>query len=314
MSLEIRPSFRILAGAFVAAGLLVSPVAGRAEEAPAVADAAAAHRQEVEAWRQERDAGLRKEDGWLSLAGLFWLDEGENRFGSDPAARVVLPAGKVPATAGTLVRKGETVTLRAAPGAKVTHDGKPVTEMTLGTDAEGKPVVVELGPVSFFVIQRGDRVGVRVRDKENPALASFQGMDHFPIDHSWRVEARFEPYRPAKSIPIPNVLGQVTDTPSPGAVVFERDGRSYRLDAIEGGEDSLFLIFADQTSGKETYGAGRFLDTEAPKDGRVVLDFNKAYNPPCALTPYATCPLPPPQNRLALRVEAGEKTFAGGHH
>ncbi|HYG64080.1 MAG TPA: DUF1684 domain-containing protein [Thermoanaerobaculia bacterium] len=312
---RLHSSFRSLALSCVLAGLAFSPaVAARAESPAAPADTGAAHRQDVESWRKERSDGLRKDDGWLSLVGLFWLDEGENRFGSDPSARVVLPAGKVPANAGTLVRKGNAVTLRVAPGAKVTHQGKPVTEMALDTDAEGKPKVVEMGPVSFFVIQRGDRVGVRVRDKENPALTSFHGMDNFPIDSSWRFEARFEPYQPAKSIPIPNVLGQVSDMPAPGAVVFERDGRIYRLDAIDGGEGKLFLIFADQTSGKETYGAGRFLDTDAPRDGRVVVDFNKSYNPPCALTPYATCPLPPPQNRLALRVEAGEKTFAGGHH
>lgn len=316
MTMAVRSSFRSLALSCVMAGLALSIVTPARAEAPAApaAGAAAAHRQEVESWRKERNDSLRKDDGWLSLVGLFWLDEGENRFGSDPAAKVVLPAGKVPANAGTLVRKGNAVTLRVAPGARVTHDGKPVTEMSLESDAAGKPKVVEIGPVSFFVIQRGDRVGVRARDKENPALTSFHGMDNFPIDPSWRVEARFEPYQPVKSIPIPNVLGQVTDTPSPGAVVFERDGRTYRLDALDEGDGKLFLIFADQTSGKETYGAGRFLTADAPKDGRVVVDFNKSYNPPCALTAYATCPLPPPQNRLALRVEAGEKTFAGGDH
>jgi uncharacterized protein (DUF1684 family) len=316
MAVELSSSYRILAGSLVLAGLVLSLTVPARAEAPAApaTDTASAHRQDVESWRKERNDGLRKDDGWLSLVGLFWLDEGENRFGSDPAAKVVLPAGKVPANAGTLVRKGNAVTLRVAPGAKVTVDGKPVTEVSLESDAAGKPKVVEMGPVSFFIIQRGDRVGVRARDKENPALTSFHGMDNFPIDPSWRVEARFEPCQPVKSIPIPNVLGQVTDTPSPGAVVFERDGKTYRLDALDEGDGKLFLIFADQTSGKETYGAGRFLTADAPKDGKVVVDFNKSYNPPCALTPYATCPLPPPQNRLALRVEAGEKTFAGGSH
>jgi uncharacterized protein (DUF1684 family) len=260
---------------------------------------------------------LKKETGWFSLVGLFWLDEGENRFGSDPGNRVVLPAGKAPAVAGTLIRQGDSVRVRVAPGAVVTHDGKPVTEMELRDDqAEGGPTNLEMGPVSFFVIKRGDkagnRIGVRVRDKKSPALASFQGLDHFPVDPSWRVEARFEPHE--KTIPIPNILGMVDDTPSPGAVVFERDGRTWRIEALGEPDGSLFLIFADPTNGKETYGAGRFLGTEPPKDGKVAVDFNKAYNPPCAFTAFATCPLPPPQNRLGLRVEAGEKNYAGAEH
>jgi uncharacterized protein (DUF1684 family) len=314
MTIEHLPAFRFVLGALLA----VLPFVVQADDTPHPSvqnDPGAAVRQEVESWRQERLKGLKNENGWLTLVGLFWLDEGENRFGSDPGGKVVLPQGKAPAVAGTLVRHGDAVTVRVAPGAKVAHDGQPVTELALQSDAKGKPVVLEMGTLSFFVIQRGDRIGVRVRDKESQTLASFQGLEYFPVDSAWRVEARFEPYKPQKSFPVPNILGMVEDTPSPGAVVFERGGKTYRLDAFEESDKGdLFLVFGDQTNGHETYGAGRFLVTEVPKDGKVVVDFNKSYNPPCAFTAFATCPLPLPQNRLPLRVEAGEKTYAGGHH
>ncbi len=286
------------------AGALLLPLLAFAASAPS-------HRQEVEAWRQERLESLKADDGWLSLIALAWLDEGENRFGSDPENKVVLPEGKSPKVAGTLIREGQTVRVRVAPGAKVLSGGKPVTEMTLQSDAKGEPTVLEMGSVSFYLIERGDRLGIRAKDKKSPVLTSFRGLDQFPIQEAWRIVARFEPYQPAKPVPIPNVLGQVQDQPSPGAVVFDWQGKTYRLDALGSVEEGLSFIFGDATNGKETYGAGRFLDTGPPKDGKVVIDFNTAYNPPCAFTAYATCPLPPAQNKLALRVEAGEKKFAG---
>jgi uncharacterized protein (DUF1684 family) len=285
-----------------------------ASDTAAKPDPDAAYRQEIEAWRKERFDNLKKEDGWFSLVGLFWLDEGENRFGSDPEGKVVLPEGKAPKMAGVLVRKGEQVEVRAEPAAKLTSGGKPVTTLALASDATGKPTVLEMGPVSFFVIKRGDRIGIRVKDRESAALAAFHGLDNFPIQPAWRIETRFEPYDPPKQVPIPNILGQVANEASPGAVMFDWQGKTYRLDTLGDPKEGLSLIFADQTSGKETYGAGRFLDTGAVKDGKVVVDFNTAYNPPCAFTAFATCPLPPPQNRLALRVEAGEKKYAGGPH
>jgi len=278
------------------------------------APAGDAYRQEIEHWKETREAGLRREDGWLTLVGLFWLDEGENRFGSGAGNRVIFPEGTAPAVAGTFERHGKEVTVKAAPGAGLTHDGKPVGTMALKSDADGKPTVLALGSLRFYLIQRGDKVGVRVKDTKSPALAAFHGIDRFPLRPDWRVAARFERYDPPKQIPIGNILGQVADTPSPGAVVFEKDGKSYRLDALRGGDDgSLFLVFGDPTNGRETYGAGRFLDADAPKDGRVVVDFNKAYNPPCAFTSFATCPLPPKQNKLAVKVEAGEKRYGEGH-
>ena len=183
--------------------------------------------------------------------------------------------------------------------------------VALATDAKGKPTVLELGSLSFYAIQRGDRVGVRIKDKESPERAAFKGVDTFTPDPKWRVVAHFVPYKD-KKIPITNVLGQVSDNSSPGAVVFDWQGKTYRLDALGNLKDGLSLIFGDTTNGKLTYGAGRFLDTDPPKDGRVVVDFNTAYNPPCAFTAFATCPLPPAQNKLAIAVEAGEKKFVGG--
>jgi uncharacterized protein (DUF1684 family) len=293
-------------------GASLPSLASAADKAPAETDTA--WRQEVEAFRRERFENLKKEDGWFSLVGLFWLDEGENAFGSDPGGKVILPEGKAPKTAGVLVRKGETVELRAAPGSKITNEGKPVTSLALVSDTKGKPTVLEMGPLSFFVIQRGDRVGVRVKDKQSAALAAFHGLETYPIQPAWRIDARFEPYNPPKPVQIPNILGQVSDETSPGAIVFEWQGKTYRLDTLGSVEEGLSLIFADETSGKETYGAGRFLETGPPKDGKVVIDFNLAYNPPCAFTAFATCPLPPAQNKLALRVEAGEKKYAGFAH
>ena len=281
---------------------------------PSFAADETAWRQEVETFRRERVENLRKKDGWFSLVGLFWLDEGENAFGSDPGGKVILPEGKAPKSAGVLVRKGETVELRAAPGTKITSEGKPVSRMALTSDAKGKPTTLEMGPLSFFVIQRGDRVGVRIKDRESAALAAFHGLDTYPVQPAWRIDARFEPYNPPKPVQIPNILGQVSEDTSPGAIVFDWQGKTYRLDTLGSVEEGLSLIFADETNGKETYGAGRFLETGPPKDGKVVIDFNLAYNPPCAFTAYATCPLPPAQNKLALRVEAGEKKYAGFSH
>ncbi len=186
--------------------------------------------------------------------------------------------------------------------------------MPLRSDADGEPTVIKRGSVSFYLIKRGERVGVREKDSRNEALLAFHGIDSYPIDRKWRFDARFDAYPAGKTIGVPNILGSIEQSNTPGAVVFEIGGKEYRIDAVtESGSEDLFLIFGDQTNGVETYGGGRFLYAAPPdKNGRVVVDFNKAYNPPCVFTPYATCPLPPAQNRLAIRVEAGEKNF--GHH
>jgi hypothetical protein len=268
------------------------------------------HRQDIERWRARRLERLRSPEGWLTLVGLSWLEPGKNAVGSDPGNRVVLPAGKAAPFLGTLDRSGDAVTFHGAPGAGVTSAGAPVTTLALRSDRDGDPTPLSVGTLTFYLISRGDRLGVRVKDSDSEARRGFHGLDYFPIDATWRVEARFEPYDPPKKVAVPNILGSVDQEDCPGALVFERDGKTYRLDPVlERGETDFFVIFGDRTNGTDTYGAGRFLYASPPIGGRTVLDFNKAYNPPCVFTPYATCPLPPPENRLAIRVEAGEKAY-----
>lgn len=274
----------------------------------------AAHRRDIDAWRERRIESLKREDGWLTLVGLYWLEPGDNSVGGDPKSRVVLPAGKAPLRLATIVLGPEGAKLVAAPGEKPEHDGHPVAELALATDNPGPPTVVKKGSVRFYLIDRGGRIGVRVKDSESAALKAFQGIDRFPTDSRWRIEARVERHDPPKEIPVPNVLGRTSGEKSPASLVFEAGGKTCRLDVVsEQGTDDWFVIFGDQTNGKETYGGGRFLYVTPPPTGEpAVVDFNKAYNPPCVFSPYATCPLPPPQNRLAVRVESGEKTY--GEH
>lgn len=272
-----------------------------------------AHRAEIEKWRSRRIERLTADDGWLTVVGLFWLEPGENTVGSGKSNRVVLPAGMAPATLGTIRLSDGKARLEVARGAAVTHGGKRVRSLVLESDEKGEPTLVRHGTLSFHLIKRGERLGVRVRDSASTARRAFHGIPSYPIQSEWRVEGRFAPYPPGNTIPVPNVLGTVSNDPSPGAVHFQVGGRTYRIDAVEEeGSDELFLIFGDRTNGVETYGAGRFLYVPRPgPDGKMVIDFNKAYNPPCAFTAYATCPLPPPQNLLAIRVEAGEKEYEG---
>ncbi|MDP9360405.1 MAG: DUF1684 domain-containing protein [Acidobacteriota bacterium] len=267
------------------------------------------HQQEIDAWRANRAARLKAPDGWLALAGLYWLNEGNNG--------ISLPA-KPPVPAQFVLQNGK-VTL--TPNLALTIDGKPVTAaVELQNDTDPKPTVMRTGTLSLVAIRRedaahGPRFGIRVRDTEAEARTHLRGLDYFPADPSYRVEARFEPYNPPKKIPITNVLGMTSNEISPGALVFTLHGHEFRIDPIlEQREKDYFLIFKDATSGNETYGAARYLYAHPPDgSGKTIVDFNKAYNPPCAFTPYATCPLPPPQNRLPIRIEAGEKKYAGGH-
>ncbi len=270
---------------------------------------AGSHREEIERWKAERLASIKSDDGWLSLTGLYWLKEGENNFGSDPSANIALPAGKAPPLAGTLHLNGGKVKLEARPGAGITHNGQAVSTLDLKSDEDGAPTILSLGPLRFNVIKRGDKFGLRVKDLENPARASFRGLEYFPVSDKWRVLARLERFDPQRTVLITNVLGMEENYPSPGTLVFEVDGGTYRLDAVtEKGEEKMFIILADATSGKGTYGGGRYLYADPPgADGKVVLDFNKAHSPPCAFTNFATCPLPPSRNRLPILVEAGEK-------
>jgi uncharacterized protein (DUF1684 family) len=296
---------------------------------PAKAIDAAAHRSEIQKWQSDRLASLTKDDGWLALVGLFWLNEGENKFGGDPKNAVVLPKGKAPDVAGSLWLEQGRVRLTARPQAGISVapppgvavnkiDGQgPITSLDLKDDTdESGPTVFTLGSLLINVIKRGDRFGVRVKDTESRTRREFKGLDYFPIDPKWRIEARLEPYQPPKTIPITNVLGMSDDETSPGALAFAVDGKTYRLDPIlERGETDWFVMLADGTTGKETYGAGRYLYVSPPDAaGRVVIDFNKTYSPPCTFSNFATCPLPPRQNHLPFRIDAGEKKYAGPVH
>lgn len=264
-----------------------------------------AHRAQITQWQEKRAERLKGEEGWLSLIGLFWLSDGDNV--------ISLPSAGSPTI--KLVRRGDAVALEPTAGMMI--EGKPVTTpVELRNDAhENGPTIVQMGTVRFQVLKRGDRYGLRVKDAQAHTRTHFQGLDYFPTDPKWRVEARFEPYKPEKKIPITDVTGMTSDNISPGALVFTVDGKEYRLDPVlEEGSDELFIIFKDATSRDDTYQPGRYLYAPMPgPDGKTVIDFNKAYNPPCAFTPFATCPLPPLQNRLPVRVEAGEKRYTGGH-
>lgn len=268
----------------------------------------AVHRAVVDAWRAQRYAALRRDIGWLTLAGLSWLKPGVNRVGSDPAVDVVLPGG--PAAAGTItVADGET---RASGDFR--RQGEPIHELPLVNDQQGEPTLLELGSLRLCVIERSGRLAVRTWDLGSSARRGFEGIDHWPVDVRWCFEGRFEP-TPGRTLPVPDVLGTRDEQSSPGDVTFDLDGVTHRLQALGGGDGGeLWLVFADETNRYETYGGGRFVYTSVPDVvGRVVIDFNRAYNPPCAFTAFATCPLPPPENRLDLAITSGEKAYAGRH-
>ena len=269
--------------------------------------------KEVEAWRAARVARLEAPDSWLTLVGLHWVEEGTHSIGSGAGNDIVLNTG--PAKLGTLTRKGAELSLALADGVDAKIGDGDARSGVLAVDTTGAPTLVRFGNANFQVIERSGRYGLRVKDNDAATRKSFPGhMDTWPIAGEWRFEAKFEPHPPGTTIEIASVINTLDPMPNPGAVVFEKDGKSYRLEAVDEGDGQLFLIFADRTSGKETYGAGRFLYAAPAVDGKTIVDFNKAYNPPCVFTPYATCPLAPPENRLDLAVTAGEKKYSGAAH
>jgi uncharacterized protein (DUF1684 family) len=284
-------------------------------EAPPPVDSAYA--AEVEEWRSGRLERLTADDGWLTVTGLYWLEPGENSFGSAPDSTVVLPDPSVSASAGILVLADDgKVLASAAEGSGVAINGAPLGTAVLKTDADGKPDVITAGRIQFYIIDREGRLAARVKDPEAATLTAFAGIEHFPISESFRVHARLEAYEEPKEVPVPTVLGQDTTYVAPGVLHFAIDGAEHTLEPYLSGPEgeSYFLIFRDATSAVTTYGAGRFLySSAAGEDGTTVLDFNLAYSPPCAFTPYATCPLPPPQNWLQIPIEAGEK-YSGEAH
>jgi len=264
-------------------------------------DASPEYAAEIEAWRRRRVERLVSESGWLSLTGLYWLEDGDNPVGADASSAVVLPE----------IAPRHVGTIRLEHGRAVFLPVVGADPLPLVSDAAAGPTVVTFGTVRFHVVERGGRLAVRVGDSRHPARRSLRAIPSFLVDPAWRFDARVDLYELPRCISIPSILGTVELETAPGAVVFTVDGREHRLDSIlERGEDDWWIIFGDRTNGRETYAGGRFVYVAPPVGGRTILDFNKAYNPPCVFTPHSTCPLPPPQNRLPIRVEAGEMTYA----
>lgn len=279
------------------------------------ADARDPYIGEIEDWRAQRLERLTSATGWLSLVGLDWLKPGVNTIGSASDNDIVMASA--PEHLGKVEWKDDVVTVNLAPGSVATIDGKRIAQATLLDDSHEHPTMIAFGTTRFYLIDRaGGKKGLRVKDSEAATRKHFQGLDYYPIDPSWRIEARWIAFDPPRTLEIPNVLGTVDRNTVLGKAVFEHEGETVELWPVLETDDAteLFYIISDKTTGKETYGAGRFFYSEMPKDGKVVLDFNKAYNPPCAFTPFSTCPLAPPENRLKFPVTAGEKKYRGSKH
>lgn len=277
-------------------------------------DIEADYARSVERWHAARIERLTAPNGWLSLVGLKWLRPGTNRIGSVADNDIVL--ARAPPHLGTIEwTQDGTLSIVLDRGTHATIDGEAVTSAILLDDSHAAPTTVAFGTVNFIAVDRDGRKGLRVRDSEAETRTRFAGIERFPVDPAWRIVADWQPLDPPFQLATGTVIGTIENYPAPGKAVLERDGRRFELYPVleMPGDKELFLIFADATSGRETYGAARFLYAEMPRDGKIVLDFNKAYNPPCAFTPYATCPLAPPENRLDLRVTAGELKYAGSH-
>lgn len=271
------------------------------------------YQQEIRDWQNRRLRKLTAEDGWTTLVGLFWLDPGENSFGRAASNHIVMDYPGLPQQLGTFRVRGTQVSFSAAPNADVLHAGRPVSSLgPLIDDAGGTPTLLSTGSMSFHLLERSGRLGIRVRDSAAAARVHFQGLEYFPVDEKWRLAARFGPYKPAKTVSIVTVLGMQEEMQSPGTLVFEVDGRQHRLEAVlESGESDYFVMFGDMTNGRQTYAAGRCLYMSPPVDGETVIDFNKAYNPPCCFTSFATCALPQPTNYLPIAMTAGELKYTG---
>ncbi len=273
-----------------------------------------AYLAKIESWHSERLSRLEAEDGWLSLAGLFWLETGENRLGTAAENTIILPSDSAPKTAAVIsLSEDGTATIHAESGVVLTIKGETITDRELTSDEGGAPDIIELGRLRFFVIKRGDRLGVRVKDPNAPTRVGFEGIDRYPVDPAFRVTARFEAYPEPRELTIATAVGTEDTVLAPGKLHFTINGQQLSLEPFaDSADNEFFIVFRDATSGHDTYGAGRFLSTDAPDGNIVILDFNKAYNPPCAFTPYATCPLAPSSNQLAVGITAGEK-YSGKH-
>lgn len=291
--------------------------AGEAEKSRQAVAAETAFSAGQQAWRDERRASLLKPDGWTSLIGLHWIEPGSHYVGSDADNGIRIGLG--PEHLGLLERKADQLRFIPERGVAVTLDGQPLTGATalkVDTDAGGPSTLAfDDGNGLATVIKRGNRYALRVKHANAPTRTSFGKLEYWPGGRDWKVDGKFIAHPPGKTIPIANIIGTTDEMPNPGAVEFQRDGRTFRLEALDEGDGELFLIYADRTSGHGSYGAGRYLYAPMPDaQGKVALDFNRGYNPPCAFTAFATCPLPPPENRLDLAIVAGEKAYAKPVH
>lgn len=267
--------------------------------------------KEILSWQEKRSNSLTSSNGWLTLAGLYWLNDGINTFGSSASNDIVFPEGKADTTMGHFNLANDRVTMIINPNTKVFHDSTLVDSILMVSDAGNKPTICRHNTLSWYIIKRNHRYGVRLKDSVSKTRINFKGLEYYPVDSNWRVFADYRLYDPPKTLLIPTEIGTIDTSYCPGILSFTKDGVTFSLEPVsEKDADYLFIIFSDLTSGVETYGGGRFLYTTIPDSGNlVVLDFNKAYNPPCAFTEYATCPLPPEQNKLKIAVKAGEKMY-----
>ena len=307
----MRRGRRIAVGGFVT---LFSIIISSCNNSKDTSDDPSFVKAELE-WREARDQSMKSPTSWLTIAGLYWLDEGENSFGTDPKNSFRLPEGAGPPFAGKFILRKDEVKVVSSAGAGLKNEGKTIKEMVLKSDKTGKPDIIELNDLRMWVIERGDRLAIRLRDLNVPRYKNYSSLEFFPPRKKYQVKADFIVYNPPKTETLATEIGTETNMVSLGYVKFQLNGKEYRLDAFESGSGSktLFIIFKDETSGKETYGASRFMEARIFDDGSVDLNFNRAHNPPCAYTPYATCPLPPSQNILPVKIEAGEKIYKKEH-
>jgi uncharacterized protein len=270
------------------------------------------YKKEVEDWHNKRIENLKKESGWLNLVGLYWLEEGENTIGSSDKNKIVFPKN-APAEIGKVIKKDSSLIFESYNNVNVFSNGNRVNKIEVKNDMSGNPTIFELDSFRWFVIKREEKFGIRLRDLNADLLKNFEGIERFPIDGDWKIKAEFIPYDVPKEVEIPTIIGTIEKDFSPGKVKFLIDKKEFTLEPTSAG-DKMFLVFADLTSGDETYGAGRFLVIDKPdSNNNVIIDFNKSYNPPCAFTKYATCPLPTEENKLKVKITAGEKNYKGGH-
>ena len=275
----------------------------------ASANAQTTYTKEIEKWRIDQENDLKKDDGWLTVAGLFWLKDGRNTVGAGQAFDIRLTDNFKQGKFGEINFHNGGATLKVENGVEAQSDGKKISSIELVSDEKGKPTKIQTGSQTFYLIKREDRFGIRLKDNNSDARRTFKGLHWYPIDESYKVTARFEAFDSAREVKVPNVLGGHFKMKSPGILKFSLNEKEYSLQPVVEDDDKLFIIFSDASNLTDTYTGGRFLYADKPVNGQVVLDFNQAVNPPCAFTHFATCPLPPSQNDLPVSVEAGEKRY-----